>query len=67
MQRLLRGPHDRRVDLPVGRSRLVATEEVERFCSDVEARYVAPLDQPAVAPLRLYPTPPSAGAAIIRP
>ncbi len=45
---------------------LVATEEVERFCSDLQARYVAPLDQPAVAPLRLYPTPPSAGATIIR-
>ncbi len=46
---------------------LVATDEVESFCADVDARYVAPLDQPAVAPLRLYPTPPSAGATIVRP
>ena len=46
---------------------LVATEEVESFCAEVEARYVQPLDQPAVAPLRLYPTPPSAGATILQP
>ncbi|MDH3302761.1 MAG: galactokinase [Acidimicrobiia bacterium] len=46
---------------------LVATDEVESFCLDVADRYVAPLDQPAVAPLRLYPTPPSAGARIVRP
>ncbi len=46
---------------------LVATDEVEPFCTGVIERYVAPLDQPAVAPLRLYPTPPSAGARILRP
>ncbi len=46
---------------------LVATEEVEQFCADIEERYVAPLNQPAVRPLRLYPTPPSAGATVLRP
>ena len=46
---------------------LVASDEVESFCSDVTDRYVAPIDQPAVAPLRLYPTPPSAGARVVRP
>jgi len=46
---------------------LVATDEVESFCDDLTERYVAPVDQPAVAPLRLYPAPPSAGARILRP
>jgi galactokinase len=44
---------------------LVDEEAVDRFCLTVEQRYQAPPSQPAVAPLRLYPTPPSAGAAII--
>ena len=44
---------------------LVDDEQVDRFCADLEGNYSAPAEQPAVAPLRLYPTPPSAGAGYL--
>jgi galactokinase len=43
---------------------LVASDEIDAFCRQLSDRYVAPASQPAVAPLRLYPTAPSAGASV---
>ena len=44
---------------------LVADTELDAFCTTLAERYEAPAAQPAVAPLRLYPTPPSAGAGVL--
>ncbi len=45
---------------------LVDINRVKDFCTDLTDRYQPPSEQPAVAPLRLYPTPPSAGAEVVR-
>ena len=44
---------------------LVIDDEVKRFCTELTQRYVPPIEQPGVAPLRLYPTPPSSGAVLL--
>lgn len=44
---------------------LVAANAVGAFCDELMERYEPPAEQPAVAPVRLYPTVPSAGAGMI--
>ena len=44
---------------------LVAADRVGEFCADLEQGYRAPAEQPAKAPLRLYPTAPSSGAGYL--
>ncbi len=43
---------------------LVATSDVEAFCSHVSGRFSAPASQPATAPTALYPVTPSPGASV---
>jgi len=43
---------------------LVAAAEVEAFCHHVQSTYTAPSEQPATAPVALYPVRPAPGATV---